>query len=51
MDFLAEGLGQEDEGEVRCAADESLTLGPGVYYDIIYIQITAQAKEDWGCMK
>lgn len=46
MDFLAEGLGQEDEGEVRCAADESLTLGPGVY-----IQMTEQAKEDWGCMK
>lgn len=39
MDFLAEGLGQEDEGEVRGAADESLTLGLGVHYDVVYIQI------------
>ena len=40
VDFLAEGLGQEDEGEVSYAVDESSTLGPGVYYDVFYIQLT-----------
>lgn len=51
VDFLAEGLDQEDEGEVSYAVDESLTSGPGVYYDVFYIQITEEAKEDWGYME
>lgn len=37
VDFLAEGLRQEDEGEVSYAVDESLTLGPEVYYNVFYM--------------